>query len=101
MPQSWDMGHCFTSLPKEGILWIISTEKIQRLRSGANPRSWVPEASMQTPRPLKLQVGQKQLDDLNLAPRQNHLIVSVPLCVYIYIYIYIYIHTHTQAGAEI
>jgi hypothetical protein len=26
-------------------------EKIRRLRSGANPRSWVPEASTQTPRP--------------------------------------------------
>jgi hypothetical protein len=28
-------------------------EKIRRLRSGANPRSWVPEASTQTPRPPK------------------------------------------------
>jgi hypothetical protein len=32
------------------MLWIF---KIRRLRSGANPRSWVPEASMQTPRPPK------------------------------------------------
>jgi hypothetical protein len=27
--------------------------KIRRLRSGANPRSWVPEASMLTTRPTK------------------------------------------------
>jgi hypothetical protein len=42
MPQSW-----------EGMLWIFPTGKIRRLRSGANPRSWVPEASMLTPRPPK------------------------------------------------
>jgi hypothetical protein len=41
------------SLPKEGMLWIFPAGKIQRLRSGANPRSWVPEASMETPRPPK------------------------------------------------
>jgi hypothetical protein len=35
------------------MLWIFSTEKIRQLWSGANPRSWVPEASMQTPRPPK------------------------------------------------
>jgi hypothetical protein len=40
----------FTSLPKEGMLWIFSTRKI---RSGANPRSWVPEASMLTTSPPK------------------------------------------------
>jgi hypothetical protein len=40
-------------LPKEGMLWIFPAGKIRRLRSGANPRYWVPEASMQTPRPPK------------------------------------------------
>jgi hypothetical protein len=34
----------FTSLPKEGML---------RIRPGANPRSWVTEASMLTTRPSK------------------------------------------------
>jgi hypothetical protein len=38
---------------KDGMLWIFPAGKIRRLRSGANPRSWVPEASMQTPRPPK------------------------------------------------
>jgi hypothetical protein len=40
-------------LPKEGMLRIFPAEKIRWLRSGANPRSWVPEASTQTPRPPK------------------------------------------------
>ena len=35
----------FTSLPKEGVLWIFSPLKIQRLRPGLNPRTWVPKAS--------------------------------------------------------
>jgi hypothetical protein len=35
------------------VLWILPLWKIRRLRSGANPRSWVPEASTQTPRPPK------------------------------------------------
>jgi hypothetical protein len=43
----------FTSPPKEGMLWILPARKIRRLRSGANPRSWVPEASMLTTRPPK------------------------------------------------
>jgi hypothetical protein len=40
-------------LPKEGMLWIFPAGKIRRLQSGANARSWVPEASMLTPRPPK------------------------------------------------
>jgi hypothetical protein len=43
----------FTSPPKEGRLWIFPPGKIRRLRSGANPRSWVPEASMLNIRPPK------------------------------------------------
>jgi hypothetical protein len=39
MPQSWDMGQ-IVLLPL-------------RLRSGANPRTWVPESSMLTTRPPK------------------------------------------------
>ena len=35
----------FTSPPKEGVLRIFSPWKIQGLRSGLNPRSWVPKAS--------------------------------------------------------
>ena len=35
----------FTSLPKEGVLSIFSPWKIRRLRSGLNPRTWVPKAS--------------------------------------------------------
>jgi hypothetical protein len=31
------------------VLWIFPLRKFRRLRSGANPRSWVPEASTQTP----------------------------------------------------
>jgi hypothetical protein len=41
------LGHgtdYFTSPPKEGMLWIFPA---------GNPRSWVPEASMVTPRPSK------------------------------------------------
>jgi hypothetical protein len=44
-------------LPKEGMLWIFPAGKIRRLRSGANPRSWVPEASTQTTRPPKPLIG--------------------------------------------
>jgi hypothetical protein len=36
----------FTSPPKEGVLRIFFTLKIRRLRPGANPRTWVPKASM-------------------------------------------------------
>ena len=35
----------FTSPPKEGVLRIFSPWKIQRLRWGLNPRTWVPKAS--------------------------------------------------------
>jgi hypothetical protein len=37
------------------MLWIFPAGKIRRLRSGANPRCWVPEACMQTPIPPKPQ----------------------------------------------
>jgi hypothetical protein len=45
--------HGFTSLPKEGVLRIFPFLKIRRLRPGLNPRTWVPEANTQTPRPPK------------------------------------------------
>ena len=35
----------FTSLPKEGVQRIFLPWKIQRLRPGLNPRTWVPKAS--------------------------------------------------------
>ena len=35
----------FTSPPKEGVLRIFSPWKIQPLRWGLNPRTWVPKAS--------------------------------------------------------
>jgi hypothetical protein len=54
MPQSRGHGtDYFTSPPKEGMLWIFPAGKIRRIRSGANPRSWVPEASMLITRPPK------------------------------------------------
>ena len=34
-----------TSPPEEGVLRVFSPWKIQRLRSGLNPRTWVPKAS--------------------------------------------------------
>ena len=43
----------FTSPRKEGVLRISSPLKIRRLRSGLNPRSWVPKASTLTSRPPK------------------------------------------------
>ena len=36
----------FISPPKEGVLRIFSPWKIQRPRSGLNPRAWVPKASI-------------------------------------------------------
>ena len=39
-PTTWTDG--FTSPPKEGVLRIFSPWKIQRLRSGLNPRTWPP-----------------------------------------------------------
>ena len=35
----------FTSPPKEGVMRIFSPLKIQRLRPGLNPRTWVPKPS--------------------------------------------------------
>ena len=43
----------FTAPPKEGMLRIYSPRKIRRLQPGLNPRTWVPETSMLTTRPLK------------------------------------------------
>ena len=44
----------FTSPPEEGRLRIFTPVKIQRLRPGLNPQTWVPEASMLTTRPPKI-----------------------------------------------
>jgi hypothetical protein len=44
MPQSWDMGQII-------LLPIRRKVCCGRLRSGADPRSWVPETSMLTIRP--------------------------------------------------
>ena len=43
----------FTSPPKEGMLRMFFARKIRGLQQGLNPRTWVPEASMLTTRPLK------------------------------------------------
>jgi hypothetical protein len=54
-PKAGTWTDYFTSPPKEGMLWIFPAGKIRRLRSRANPRSWVPEGSMlttRTPKPL-------------------------------------------------
>jgi hypothetical protein len=50
MPQSWDMGQIILLHLRRK---VCCGGKIRRLRLGANPRSCVPEASMQNPRPLK------------------------------------------------
>ena len=44
------------SPPKEGVLRIFSPLKIRRLRSGLNPRTWVPKASTL---PLSYKIKQK------------------------------------------
>jgi hypothetical protein len=43
----------FTSAPTEGMLRMFFARKIRRFQPGLNPRTWVPEASMLTTRPLK------------------------------------------------
>jgi hypothetical protein len=49
-----NMGQIIFTSPSEGRHAVnFPSRKIRRLRSGANPRSCVPEASMQTPRPPK------------------------------------------------
>jgi hypothetical protein len=54
MPQSLGRGTDYlTSPPKKGTLRTFIYRKIQRRRLGLNPRTWEPEASMQTTRPLK------------------------------------------------
>jgi hypothetical protein len=46
MPQSWDKGQIILlPLRRKG-----KTGKVRRFRSGANPRSRVPDAGMKTPR---------------------------------------------------
>ena len=53
MPQSWNMGQMLY-FPSEGRhAEDFYTRKIQRLRPGLNPQTWVPEASMLTTRPPK------------------------------------------------
>ena len=47
MPQSWDMGQILFTAED------FYARKIQRLRPGFNPQTWVPEASMLTTRPPK------------------------------------------------
>jgi hypothetical protein len=54
MPQSWNMGQIILlPLRRKACCGFFPAGEIRRLRSGANPRSWVPEASMLTPRPPK------------------------------------------------
>ena len=53
MPQRWDI---FFYFPSEEMHTedFPDARKIQRLRPGLNPQTWVPEASMLTTRPPKL-----------------------------------------------
>jgi hypothetical protein len=45
MPQNLRNGKDgFTSPPKEGMLWIFSSENSDGFVPGSNPRSWVPES---------------------------------------------------------
>ena len=61
MPQSWDMGQMLY-FPSEGRhAEDFYARKIQRLRPGLNPQTWVPEASMLTTRPPKLSTPSKSV----------------------------------------
>jgi hypothetical protein len=54
MPQICDMGQTALLPFRRKACWgFFRPKKIRRLRPGANPRSWVPEASMLTTRPPK------------------------------------------------
>ena len=48
---TWDRFFYFP--PEEGMLRIFTPVKIQRIRPGLIPQTWVPEASMLTTRPPK------------------------------------------------
>jgi len=52
MPQIYDMGQA-ALLPFRRNAEVFFARKIRRLQPGLNPRTWVPEASMLTTRPLK------------------------------------------------
>jgi hypothetical protein len=65
----------------------FSIRKIRRLRSGANPRSWVPEASMQTPIPPKPLNRTRDLPVCSAVPQPlSHRVSPRPLttCCHIY-----------------
>ena len=53
MLQSWDMGQIFYFPSGGRHVENFYVRKIQRLRLGLNPQTWVPEASMLTTRPPK------------------------------------------------
>ena len=53
MPQSWDMGQILLLPLRRKACWGFYARKIQRLRPGLNPQTWVPEDSMLTTRPPK------------------------------------------------
>ena len=54
MPQSWYIGQILLRPLRRKACWgFFTSEKIQRLRPGLNPQTWVPEASMLTTRPPK------------------------------------------------
>ena len=53
------------------MLRIFTSVKIQRLRLGLNPQTWVPEASMLTTRPPK---------QSNLCSKCNHVSNSCNVC---------------------
>jgi hypothetical protein len=54
------------------MLWIFPAGKIRRLRSGANPQSWVLEASTQTPRPPKPLNRSRDLPVCSALPQPLH-----------------------------
>ena len=57
------------------MLRIFTPEKIQRLRPGLNPQTWVPEASMLTTRPPK--PSNKWENEI----REIYFKVAYPCCV--------------------
>ena len=73
MPQSWDMGQIILPPPpEEGMLRIFTPVKIQRLRPGLKPQTWVPEASMLTTRPPKPSAPSQEIPRIFWNPKVPH-----------------------------
>ena len=63
------------------MLRILTPVKIQRLRPGLNPKTWVPEANMLTTRPPKLSVSALHVSGGISARNQDLMKLYVQSCV--------------------